>query len=219
MSRRAFTLVEVMLALAVLVALAASLMGFFWNLLEQRRAAELGSDRQRAAAAVIERIESDLLCGLAGAESAAGIRGTESSLVLLTRSVHMPRGQGSARVSGDLQGSEITYSSGAIRARRWVGASPSGSFETVSDSVGLLRFRYYDGSSWSAAFVSASKGGLPVAVEVALWFMAPEVGEQVAGELPTGAPPGEALLPDTEPDRVRLVIVPDGPVETWKDVR
>src|SRR5262249_5989025 len=75
------------------------------------------------------------------------------------------------------------------------------------------RVRYHDGGDWLSDFDSAGGSGgattggggggesegLPVAVEVAIWF-----GEPVAE--------GEKIERWPEPDRLRVIAVPDGPV-------
>lgn len=207
-----------MLSLGILVVLAGTLMGFLWNLLDRRDSIDRLATQQQGAGALIERIESDLLCGLAGQGGAAGIKGMEASLTLLTRGVWMPERAAKTGVSGDLQGSEFVFdrSSGAVRARRWSGAEASGESENICDKVELLRFRYYDGKQWAGSFDSLAKGQLPVGIEVAVWFGEP-ASEQ---EDPISTVPPQARgLPERDPDRVRLVIVPDGPVDSWKEGR
>ncbi len=221
MKRNAFTLFEVLLSLAVLTVLAGSLMGFFWNLLDRSSRIAGIAERQQGAAALIERLESDLLCGLAASGAAAGIKGDAEALTLLTRGVWMPERSVAGGISGDLQGCEFRYESGSgvLRARRWSGAQPTGDAETVCENVELLRFRYFDGKEWSESFDSSGRGGLPVAIEVAVWFGRP--ADRGAQDPMTWDPEESdaAELPERDPDRVRLVIVPDGPVDSWKEPR
>lgn len=219
--RRAFTLFEVLLSLAVLTVLAGSLMGFFWNLLDRSARITGIAARQQGAAALIERIESDLLCGLAASGANAGIKGDEQTLTLLTRGAWMPERSVTGGVAGDLQGSEFRFESGSgtVRARRFSGAEPVGDAETVCEDVELLRFRYFDGKEWSESFDSSGRGGLPVGIEVAVWFGRPRV-EETEAPLTWDPDAAEAAeLPERDPDRVRLVIVPDGPVDSWKEAR
>jgi prepilin-type N-terminal cleavage/methylation domain-containing protein len=222
MRRRAFTLFELLITLGIVAMLSGAIMAFFWSLLDRRAAITLAAARQQGAGALIERIECDLSCGIAGDQQAgAGIRGNGASLTLLSRGVWMPEA-GRRSALGDLQGAEYSFdrSAGIARCRRWIaGEQDSAEPETICENVALLRFRYYDGSRWSAAFDSLERGELPVAIEVALWFGVP--GEESAQPAQQG---GESekerpALPIRDPDRVRLVIVPDGPVDEWKELR
>jgi hypothetical protein len=120
-------------------------------------------------------------------------------------------------------------------------------FETISDHVQALRLRYYDGEKWRDSFDSLSEGALPVAIEVALWFgdagagqsAGPSVGASppvAKGRARSGTPESDkgsgsagdgdssantpkAPLPSREPDRLRVIVVPDGPVTPGKDLR
>src|SRR5512147_1920348 len=104
---RAFTLLEVLLALGLVGMLAGSIFGFMWNVLRVRDALALDSRDAQAGTAVMERIESDVLCGLAGDEGVgAGISGTATSLKVLTRGVAIPTGP-KTEEAGDLQWSEF----------------------------------------------------------------------------------------------------------------
>jgi hypothetical protein len=104
-----------------------------------------------------------------------------------------------------------------------------------------VRFRYHDGRGWRESF-DASRGGLPAAVEVAIWIRGAEpVAEEVpqapeparpsrrmtvhADDGPEESPSPAGLVEDDgveeepelpppparEPDRVRVMVVPDGP--------
>jgi hypothetical protein len=199
---------------------------------------------------LIERIERDVLAGLAGGSGlGTGIKGTETSLTLLTRGVwlELPRGVaagaqdqagGGGSVSGDVQGSEYRFDAraGVLEARRWsvdAGGGGDGAFEVVSDHIQRLRFRYYDGRRWVDRFDSVAKKGLPVAIEVAIWFgdVASATGDEPGGES-DGAGEGGAfvmdgadeLLPELatapmrRPDRLRVIVVPDGPSASWRQL-
>ena len=141
-----------------------------------------------------------------------------------------------------MQASEYQFDSGVFKARRWNIGGSTPELETVCDHVEAVRVRYFDGKEWKASFDSLSAGALPVAVEVAVWFGTPKKDENAAGPAARpaksggtkgaktepdatsdeGAPAKQdaaAALPSREPDRLRVIVVPDGPAASWKDTR
>lgn len=217
MTRRGFTLIEVLLTLALVTMLTGGIFAFLWNLLERRDVLHRGVLQAQAAGAFVERLESDLLSGLAGDASAgAGVVGTATTLRLLTRGVWLPADAAEAAGAGDLQGTEYAFdwAKGELTGRRWVAGARVPAMEVITGGVAALRFRYFDGTEWRNSFDSASAGKLPVAVEVALWF-----GASGAGEAPSSAEAGESEspLPNREPDRLRVIVVPDGPEAAWRE--
>jgi hypothetical protein len=229
-----------MLALGLVVLLSGAMFAFLWDTLGRRDELSRAAGDAQAADACLERVEADLMCATAGEPGSAGIRGTASSLVVKSRGVVVPlRSDDRARVMGDTQGTELSFEAGALRARRWSGnTEPNGGFEVVSDRVQRVRFRYYDGRAWRSSFDSAESGGLPVAVEVAVWFGPPlvSVGERTVSRprgsegVPetahgegaatvSGTDSDSAAVPTREPDRRRLIVVPDGPSSAWKEAR
>lgn len=198
-ARRGFTLIEVLIVLGLLVMLSGALFGFLWNLTASRdRLIAMGRDEQ-AGSVVMERVENDLLCGIAGSGGVAGIDGSATRLRVLSRGVWSVSGLDAASggaALADLQGTELSFSGATLSASRWAGASGSGEAEVVSDRIAGCRFRYFDGREWKENFDSKGMGRLPAAVEVSLWF-----GSGMQGRAP---------------DRKRIVTVPDGPQAAWK---
>jgi prepilin-type N-terminal cleavage/methylation domain-containing protein len=240
---RGFTLAEMLVAIAVLLGLVGAILSFLFGLME-RRAVMLDAGRDaQAGTVIIDRIEADMLAGLAGGgRMGAGIQGQGGAVRLLTRGVSLSmagveEAAGGGQVMsdlGDLQGSEYRFdeTTGSLEARRWNGEEPGdSSFEIVSERVERFRLRYFDGRRWRSTFDSGSNGGLPVAIEVSLWFG--EAGGAPADEImaiPGGdlsdaegssleellvGETGEATVPVREPDRTRIIIMPDGPSATW----
>lgn len=212
MSRRgrAFTLMEVLLAVALAAGLAGAVMSFAWSLLDRRAALVEHGRRARGASLVLDRIERDLVGAMVAARGGeAGVRGTGTGLRVLSRGVWLG-GQGDDRAA-DLQGSEIRFdaAAGRIVGRRWAGAEASGEEESVCEGVRRLRLRYLVGREWAEAFDSAQAGMLPAAVEVALWFGEPEGDGTQPGEGEAEAMMGTVRGAMPEPDRVRVIAVPD----------
>ena len=251
--RRAFTLLEVLLAIGLIAALSGGVFAFMWQIISQKTSLTGRALDGQAGDAVLERIES-ALTGAVAADSAgnAGIVGTATSLHVLTRGIALPLEKGDqAWAAGDLQGMEFTFAGGSLSARRWDGhrnrGSSAGAAETVSDHIAAMVIRYYDGSEWAESFDSKEKDGLPVAIEVSLWFGTPSaetaaapapVAEPERKPLPVGAPvddvdegrgeqppargpsaSAERAKPSTPPDRLRVIVIPDGPTTAWKESR
>jgi hypothetical protein len=222
-----------MLAIGLGLGLLGAMIAFTWNLLDRRAALARGARDVQAGTALIEQIENDLLAGLVGdAGVGAGVKGTATTLRLLTRGVWLGDAAGTA-TSGDLHGTEYAFDgAGRLSAHRWVqgldGGGGGGSFDVISDRVQRLRLRYFDGREWRDSFDSLETGGLPVAIEVAMWFTA--LRNEVATGLPvaaaaTGDDEGDVAASDSSeagpplgpPHRLRVIIVPDGPLTAWRD--
>jgi hypothetical protein len=206
MARRGITLVEVLLGIALMLALSAGLFGYVWGLLDKRDRLLEVSARQAAAAVIFEELENCLATTFAAdAAGRPGVKGDGTSVAVRCRGVMARNAPGDAGDLGDLVGIELRFESGAVSARRL--ARREGEFEVISEGIERLRLRYYNGVEWLDSFDSAEAGDLPVALEAAVWF-----GDAPAeGEDEEGVQEG----PLREPDRLRVMIVPDGPT-SWK---
>lgn len=230
-----------MLAISIVLVLAGVVYAFLFNLMNSRDRVVQFSDRSRVGVGMIETIERDLMTTLAGGSRfGPGLRGSATSLTLLSRNVTLPIETDSQTVLGDLQGVRFEWerSRGRLRASRWdVLSGENAMSEVISDDVEYLQFRYYDGRQWRGSFDSASAGRLPIAIEVAVWFgKVPQAEAPGSGGVPDGAGPegqgsfdgtqraspfddsawqdpveAEPTAPKRDPDRVRVMVVPDVP--------
>ncbi len=247
MRRSAFTLLEVLLAIGLIGILSGSLFTFLWQVSAQKAAVSQRAMDDQSADAVIERLENAFTGAVAADSSgSAGIQGSSTILKVLSRGVSLPMKEEDRTWSAsDLQGVEFRFESGAIKARRWdvhqsrAGGVPSAD-DIVSDHVGALKLRYFDGQDWAESFDSKELKTLPVAIEVSLWFGTPPPSssatsdaaktteskttsssperEPTRAQAPAANPPAEKG-PATPADRVRIIVVPDGPTTAWKELR
>lgn len=236
-NRRGFSLLEVMLAIGIVLLLSGVVYQFLFDLMDSRDRVVEYSDQSRVGVGMIETIERDLMTTLAGGSRfGPGLRGSATSLTLLSRSVTLPIETDSQTVLGDMQGIRFEWEKarGQLRATRWdVLSGDSAMSEVISDQVQFLQFRYHDGKHWVGSFDSQSAGRLPVALEVAVWLgsVEPDADASVGVRGPglaegQGSDPSafgfddrawedesidEPDLPTREPDRVRVMVVPDIP--------
>lgn len=191
--RRGFTLIEVMLCLGLITVLIASMTAFLFEIADSRRTIMHAARDLEAAETVIERLEHDLLTGLAGGPGmGAGIRGSSTSLTVLTRGIDLPIG--ASIDPGDLQGSEFSFqlagNSTRLTATRLTSVTTgaaSGAAETISDRFERVRFRYFDGKTWRNDFDSLKEQKLPVAIEVSIWITSIGNERAPAREMPVVA--------------------------------
>ena len=208
-SCRAFTLVEVLVAIALVLALVGTMFGFLYDMLSSRRRALTFADNHSAAATLLERIEADLMCSLVGdSVSGAGIEGDEVRLSILTRGVAASlaeRGAADPTVFGDLQVAEYRFSPQRRRleARRQPRGERNGggtAFSFLGGELYKVRFRYHDGTAWRESFDTLDAGRLPTAIEVAVWFDAPLMEQMMSQALPGQTEPagsGRLTFDDT----------------------
>lgn len=231
--KRGFSLLEVMVALGIVALLAGSVFAFMLDLIRGSGTLTDAAQDAAAAATIVEQLESDLLVSVTSMEGEAGINGTESGIRVTGRAVRVPSGD---EVIGDAVGCEIRYDEQTWRLE---GSLRGGANETISERVRACRFRYFDGRRWTSSFNSADAGALPVAIEVAIWFGDPPAPEETPDDGMMEGPasfdteaarmeameraafddPSEMMpeLPLREPDLLRVMIVPDGPIAGWSD--
>lgn len=238
--RSGFTLLEVMLAITIVLALAGTVYAFLFDLIDSRERIVSASDRSRVGIGVIEQLERGIMTTIAGSsEFGSGVRGTPTSIDLLSRAVTLPVETDSQTVLGDLQGLSFSWDAqrGTISASRWdvLGGERSDE-QVISSDIAYFQLRYYDGQAWRGRFDSSN--ALPVAIEVAIWFGEPEYlddgPEALGGDTPSEEadsafnalgfdepdpelPEREVVVPTREPDRVRVMVIPDGPSVGWED--
>ncbi len=237
------TLLEVMLALGLLLVLSAGVMGFFFQITARRDQLVRLASQQRDISLLFDRVESSLFAAVAvSPDGSAGIKGDATSLTITTRGVVPALGEEAGLV--DACATTFAFSERAAECSQSVtgtgGASGSVS-EPVLRLVERMRFRYADGKKWSSIFDSIEAGGLPVAIEVSVWFE-PRVprpspdgpslqepmggggdalpGSERLGSEPRGfaqyqPEPEVPVWTPREPDHVRIISVPDAP--DWQE--
>lgn len=241
--RRGFTLIEVLISIALIMVLLGSMFGFLLDLMSTRRRILDDTARQRAAAALIEHVEADLRACLVGDRvRGAGVEGDTERLTVMSRGVAARlagRGRGDPEVLGDLQRSEYRFDPDhrEIEARR----GDDGAFESLGPAF-KVRFRYHDSKRWLDSFDSLAEGRLPVAVEVAVW-LDPWPGESqpddgARGDGAAGGPPQRLtfdatagfdeeavarrtdmeLLDEPRPDRFRVIAIADAAAGTDPEI-
>lgn len=212
--RRAFTVIETLVAIGLLILLASALTAFLFDVQRQRDIlARIGEERL-AGALVIDTLEESVRHATASALSGPAFVGDETSLRITARSTVLATVEPEAEDLSGARTASIAWDedTGTITIDD----------EPVTDRVRRLTLRYHDGDQWLDAYRSADTRALPAAIEVTLWFGEVESVEDALdlgpdfpadlGEgfgLPTPADL-RALQPDTvwgEPDRRRVIAI------------
>ena len=187
-SRCAFTLIEVLLAMALLALLLGAFYSYLNSASSAQQAARDAAAKQLAARTLCDMLERDLMCSLAGDPSAgAGINGSATELSVLTRSVGpalATAGYDDRSASADLE--SATYRFDESNTVVTISRAPVVAYvldvesredasgdQPAHESIGPLervRFRYYDGRAWRESFDSNASDRLPAAVEIAVWL-------------------------------------------------
>ena len=185
MSRRAFTLIEVVVALGLMLVLVTTLSSIVSSVVRARSTVH---ERLRASTGVGALFEllgaSADTCTARGRKGAAGITGTATTL-LITRAAHHARDEG----LDPLEELSFSFEEGNV-----IVSSSAGVEGPILRDVGAIEFRFFDGVTFHSMWKSATDG-LPLAIELSIWSEPlPSSGDRPA------------------PDYRRLVSVLDAPV-------
>jgi len=235
-TRSGFTLLEVLISLALIGALLGALFSFYFNLLQSRTRIAERADQVRGAELLMEHVERALMFCIAGDTTfGPGIDGNSDRLSILTRGVLPALDAARANVSlMDLQRVEVTTApSGPANMRREAmraGTSERAGAGALASQLGMVRFRYYDGSQWLDTFNSMQAGALPRAIEVAIWFDDPRPQDEIEADAEPASdeedasdlfdPLSDDLFAEDAsfededdewplPDRHRIIVIPD----------
>lgn len=222
-----FTLIEVLIAIALALMLGAVMFAFLHDMLATRARLMASASSQRAATTLIDRIEADLATCVAGdSVNGPGVQGDHGSLRVLTRGV-MPqlaaRGTDDPHALADLLLVEYHHNANTrsvearkISAGRFGDQSGALPRQTIVGEIALVRFRYLVERQWQSAFNSLQAAHLPDAIEVCIWFNRPDAqtdlledGTRMATDDDAGdgrTTEGSRLPP---PDRRRVIVIPD----------
>jgi len=180
---RAFTLIEVLVSLAVLAVLAAAVSSLLWSIDARRDDINRVSAANRAATAIIDRLEQDLATTfVATRDGDAGVAGDGSLLTVRAFATGLAfqsdaephRGLTTLRI--DAREPE------AVSADREAGGDEPEP-PPLTDRLSRVRFRYHDGDDWLDSFDSARARRLPIAIEIAVWFAPSERAPATPTEL------------------------------------
>ncbi|MEM1423402.1 MAG: hypothetical protein AAGH64_05295 [Planctomycetota bacterium] len=212
-ARRAFTVIETLVAIGLLLMLSAALSAFLFDVQSTReRLSNMGDDRL-AGTLIIDAIEEAARFAVVASGGRSGLTGDRSSLVIVSELVALDTATPDA----------AAIASPVTRSLEWDERTGVLTLddEPLSASVARLVMRYHDDDAWRDSYDAMEEGRLPAAIDVAMWFGEPEQDATDAPSLESvdlgegfGLPtPREiaAFASDRawgEPDRRRVVALP-----------
>ncbi|MBN4082675.1 hypothetical protein JYS44_00405 [Phycisphaeraceae bacterium AH-315-B13] len=156
--RCAFTLFELLLAIALLTALVFTLLPASLRVMTSSAKAAERADRLSQIAILADVIDRSMLTLVAvDADGGPGFELSETSLKLVTCGVAVHADD--LADADDLQTIEISHSGDRLRIK-----AGTGSWYTMLEQVERVEFSVFDGESWNDA------GVMPNAVSVSVWF-------------------------------------------------
>ena len=207
--RRAVTLVEVLLALALIIALGSAIYSFTASLASKRARTERTAETLRGPGRFLDMLTDDLAAAIAASPVAGpGVKGSATELTVLSRAL-------ASDASTDLRRSsyifDVPYRT--LVAQRGRANGPAPDFSPLARGIERVRFRFYDGKTWADTFDSQAAGSLPGLVEVSMWV----IPDSPAPPSTPDASNDAASPPARPADRIRIIRVPDGPTSAWKE--
>ncbi|MCK6476745.1 MAG: hypothetical protein L6Q35_07940 [Phycisphaerales bacterium] len=201
---RAFTLVEVVLVLALVIAVLGGVASLSERVMEHRARSRAWMTAQETAELVIGTLDRELATCTAGDEAfGAGVSGNGGRIRVVSRGV--------LGVEGDQIVTELRFDAATrtVTGKRLnAGSIDQSEMVRIGGGLEAMRLLYRSSEEWVESFDSNQRGSLPAAVQVELWFTSAGGSSSVAGgSVDTQAPaPG---FPQRPADRVRIIAIPD----------
>jgi prepilin-type N-terminal cleavage/methylation domain-containing protein len=189
--RRGFTLIEVLVALVLISAVVVAAFSFFWSLGAARDRLGAASGRSLACASLHSLLSEALQSSEVGG-GGASFSGDARTLTIPCRVVRVGQVQGRAPFVRLLR---LTFNAGS---RQLLASWDGGPQAPIISDVGAVAFKAYDGRQWTEEFNAQSLGRLPAAIELSLWWQAPEAGEEV--DTQDSSQPADVLITMRVPD-------------------
>jgi hypothetical protein len=201
---RAFTLVEVVLVLALVIAVLGGVASLSERVMEHRARSRAWMTAQETAELVIGTLDRELATCTGGDETVgAGVSGDGSRIHVVSRGV--------LGVEGDQIVTELRFdaATGTVTGKRLsAGSIDQSEMVRIGGGLEAMRLLYRTGEEWVESFDSDQRGFLPAAVQVELWFSSGSGSSAAAGGGSGLQAPAQGF-PQRPADRVRIIAIPD----------
>lgn len=205
MSRRGFTILEVIIGLSLLIVLVAGAYGMLLQLHTRQREIARYATRNTVGTTIIDALERALLtCVADGGPDGPGVSLTGGTVRIVYRDISpdLPTTQDAFASRARLA---IIHNNGSGAAEITVTHGGKTATTTIP-GIERIRFRAHAGEGWTEEFDTRRAGRLPAAVEIAIWFSRPGGSAPASGAIE--ATPDEPRA-WREPDRLRVIAVFD----------
>ncbi len=180
MIRRGLTVIEVLIAIGILAMLSGALSAFLWDVDRQRQLLGRLGEERLASNLLIERLDAATRYATVSGPSGERFVGTPNSLTIPYRVVELAGVEGEPAALAGAQALSLQWDEGQAQLTLQGAVLTSRAVRVV--------LRYHDGDGWRDSFDAQQVGGLPTAIEVALWFGDADAALTGAGEDPGVGP-------------------------------
>lgn len=191
--RRAFTLMELLVALVLIGAIVTAAFSFFWSLAAARDRLGAASARSLECASLHSLLLEALGSSeVGGGTSGASFSGDARTLTIPCRVVRVGQTRGHAPFVRLLR---LRFDTGS---RAIMASWDGGTAAPIVTEVGAVAFRAFDGRQWSEEFNAATQGRLPAAIELSLWWQTPAAASEDDSQ--AQSQPADVLITMRVPD-------------------
>lgn len=165
MNHRGMTVIEVLVSVGLLAMLTGALSAFLWDVERQRALLGRLGEERLASNALIERLDLALRFTEASSAGGTGFVGSPTSMSVPYRVAELEALDADAGALAGVRTLELAWNEPS--------ATLTLNGAALTTRAARVVLRYHDGTGWRDSHDARTAGGLPVAVELALWFGEP----------------------------------------------